>query len=1613
MREENNRMRSLIEDEGDNTVHVNDASMDYLVDDMESTISLDRMLELCKFKTTKDYVANGSSFILPNGDFVSVKDNVPSKVKTRIHRDLAYQIALKVLPEVIKTRNPDSEIDFSELSEEDCRGLMARLTDAYGFCRINSGTGEREDRFYMILPPYEKKITAAQYGSILKYLDWGVENGKRWVQIYIGDEDGDEYGTFSFSKSTPDEIVKALRMGYNRGKVLFYESIHAANEDMNQEDKARFEKRIGTPYDTAKGIVENQVRGILEENGLDDIDITGFEFTGSYVFGTPREDSDLDVRMTYSGHEREDTLFNVLHDDDYPIMLNGITVDVNPIQDGDIDKLIDKDRTYKKGLNEGAKGKIIAYHGTSSRFDEFNMPINWFSESKAYSEEFARWLGNGKAFLYECELDPKSVLDVGSTDVPLFSLMPLLPPYKLSRPASSICSKLGVDEGEFAELADHTSAGNDIRKQYRLKLHAVIRLPQFAAMAKKAGFDAIRALEAGNVCYGMIGGENIRIMNVENLNESLGEAYKTPNKLYSINNGKATWDNDAQNFIWWDSESKSEPKYASSYKCKMSPKDFLDLTTDRGADALMNGDTFGIGGKFRDLDVDEFNRENRQPIFLIISFEESLIRTSPDFYRGRFEADVVGHEGRHRMYALMKAGVKEVDVQLKVADTMYFDRMKPYKISKLDLIGQFNHRVKVTVNNPIAMSWNSHRELNHNVENEIIEARKPGVHGACIRKSKLTESKEDRKKFIDKFGQDMLDLFAKSKDRLKNAGISTDMLWHVKNTDTDKMKAILYNLRAKVKTDAEGDVDPTKIQGEYKYLGSKDGYDVYEPLDALASMNLGVGTGWCTTGRYGHAGDFNFKPSYEDAKKHWDEYTEKDIRLFYFLQNGIGKWALALYPYEVEREIIVGDNYYINHCDFELYNQQDYVDYDGLLEIPFDLIEDEMTSQIIVMHDGLAIGDTIGDNYEDKKTLFHCIEDLTTVTIPTDVEVIASGAFIDCRLLKLVTIPDSVKEIGDFAFAGCDNLKSVVIPDSVTEIDTLIFYKCSKKLVVSTNNKLAINYCKENGIATKPLTAAEEPLQEGGKSMADDNRKILRGASVMHADKNALAESKADQQKFIDKFGKDIFDLFNKSKDRLKNAGISTDILYHVKNTSPEDMKNILNNLRAKVVRNGDDVDLTKIQGKYNYLGSKDGYDVYEPLDVIASMSLGVGTGWCTTGRYGHAGDLNFKPSYEDAKEHWDDYVSNGTRFFYFLKNGIGKWALALTPYESKYVGMFADMNTYIDRCNFELYNQEDTLDYDGLSKIPYDLVGLELEIDKKDTINGLVISDDGKTVLRCYYKVKTVIVPDGVATIDYGSFSHCRQLLSVTLPNSLIKIDEIAFHDCESLKSITIPKNVTEIGDEAFSLCKSLESVTILNDSTISLGECIFAYTPDNIVMKTNNKTIIEYCKENEIITKPLTASEESLQEGGKSMEDGNRVEASIAGTSIEDFDSLVSQGEGIREDIEKHDELNPKLWDESSNLKPEVREKILEIAKEFTDGLKEDGIKFDLKDIRLVGSNCSYNYTDKSDLDVHLIMDTDSLECPDDLYPLLYSAYRSLFNGKLDIDFYGIPVELYVETE
>ena len=119
------------------------------------------------------------------------------------------------------------------------------------------------------------------------------------------------------------------------------------------------------------------------------------------------------------------------------------------------------------------------------------------------------------------------------------------------------------------------------------------------------------------------------------------------------------------------------------------------------------------------------------------------------------------------------------------------------------------------------------------------------------------------------------------------------------------------------------------------------------------------------------------------------------------------------------------------------------------------------------------------------------------------------------------------------------------------------------------------------------------------------------------------------------------------------------------------------------------------------------------------------------------------------------------------------------------------------------------------------------------------------------------------------------------------------------------------------------------------------------------------------------------------------------------------------VDEAIEKHDTLNPKLWDENNELKPEVREKIEEIVQKFDDNLKENDVELDVKDIAIIGSNANYNYSPDSDVDIHIIADTSVYPDQEDLAMKVYLAYKSLFNNKYDPTLNGIEAEIYVEPD
>lgn len=102
-------------------------------------------------------------------------------------------------------------------------------------------------------------------------------------------------------------------------------------------------------------------------------------------------------------------------------------------------------------------------------------------------------------------------------------------------------------------------------------------------------------------------------------------------------------------------------------------------------------------------------------------------------------------------------------------------------------------------------------------------------------------------------------------------------------------------------------------------------------------------------------------------------------------------------------------------------------------------------------------------------------------------------------------------------------------------------------------------------------------------------------------------------------------------------------------------------------------------------------------------------------------------------------------------------------------------------------------------------------------------------------------------------------------------------------------------------------------------------------------------------------------------------------------------------------NDTLNPVLWQDSV-LRTDVRHKLLMIARNFTETLTVKNLK--LRDITVSGSNASYNYSDVSDIDLHLIVDIDNPELED-----YFNAKKNNYNFKYDLKIKGIPVEVYVQ--
>lgn len=111
--------------------------------------------------------------------------------------------------------------------------------------------------------------------------------------------------------------------------------------------------------------------------------------------------------------------------------------------------------------------------------------------------------------------------------------------------------------------------------------------------------------------------------------------------------------------------------------------------------------------------------------------------------------------------------------------------------------------------------------------------------------------------------------------------------------------------------------------------------------------------------------------------------------------------------------------------------------------------------------------------------------------------------------------------------------------------------------------------------------------------------------------------------------------------------------------------------------------------------------------------------------------------------------------------------------------------------------------------------------------------------------------------------------------------------------------------------------------------------------------------------------------------------------------------------------DTLNPQIWNDYDEdnpvLKPGIRKALLNIAVEFMNFLDENLI---LDDVRFTGSLANYNWSEYSDIDLHLYVDFSQYDGEDiEIYKELFQLKKTLFNSTHNIRVKGYEVELYAE--
>ncbi|WP_459478829.1 leucine-rich repeat protein [Clostridium saccharoperbutylacetonicum] len=460
----------------------------------------------------------------------------------------------------------------------------------------------------------------------------------------------------------------------------------------------------------------------------------------------------------------------------------------------------------------------------------------------------------------------------------------------------------------------------------------------------------------------------------------------------------------------------------------------------------------------------------------------------------------------------------------------------------------------------------------------------------------------------------------------------------------------------------------------------------------------------------------------------------------------------------------------------------------------------------------------------------------TSYTVPNGVQTIEQGSFTSNGHLQSIQLANGITSIGSFAFSGCSGLMSMEIPSSVTSIGYGAFRDCNGILEYKVHSNDAKTMLINSYSGIDPSRIVIDGVDNITDWKTDDN---FRYNNVTIKGINFYLTDSANKYVIVN-YASGAID----ANLILPSQIVCNHEIYKVVGINPWAFSGN-SNLQSVQVANG----ITSI-----------GYGAFSGCSGLMSVEISSSVEIIGDNAFDGCSQLQTINVAADN----ENYESiNGVLF--------NKGATKLIKYpgakaDSNYTVPNSvktiDQNSFTSAANLQsigLVNGITSIGYGAFSgcsglmsiEIPGSVTTIGTNAFEKcdnlktintnssnsdyESIDG-VLFNKGATQLIKYPKGKidtSYTVPNGVQTIEQGSFTSNGHLQSIQLANGITSIGSFAFGGCSGLMSMEIPSSVTSIGYGAFRDCNGiLEYKVHSNDAKTMLINSYSGIDPSRIVI-------------------------------------------------------------------------------------------------------------------------------------------------------------------------------------